>query len=305
MINSVTVTNPKGESVLIELMYPERSGFAVKEIDGLGPPDADVNITELSTMDGGYFNTARVGSRNLVFNFRFVHDYSIEEARMLSYKYFPIKKRIKIVIQTETRHVETYGYVEKNQPDIFTNETSAQISVLCPDAYFYSTGDEGLIVSNFYSVAPQFEFPFYNKHLVDPTINMGEIRYSSIQNVYYEGDVDAGVIIRVHATGTATGLSLYRTDSMEKIVIDHAKFRAITGGTDIIAGDDIIISTVRGDKYAYLLRNGALTSIINALGVDTNWFQLSPGDNQIAFDATTGKLNLQITVEHRILYEGV
>ena len=71
MIKSVTVTNNLGESIVLELRFPEKSGFLIKEggITGLGPAKATINSTESVTVDGASFNSAHVGQRNIVFNF--------------------------------------------------------------------------------------------------------------------------------------------------------------------------------------------------------------------------------------------
>jgi len=52
MINSITVTNHLDESVKLELRFPEKSGFLVQGVTGLGPSKANINSTELSTTDG-------------------------------------------------------------------------------------------------------------------------------------------------------------------------------------------------------------------------------------------------------------
>ena len=49
MIKSVTVTNYLGESIKLELGFPEKSGFLIQSIDGLGPPKADIHKTEVAT----------------------------------------------------------------------------------------------------------------------------------------------------------------------------------------------------------------------------------------------------------------
>ena len=59
MIQSVTVTNPKGESLKLVLRAPESSGLIIQEISGLGPSKANINSTELATMDGSIFASAR------------------------------------------------------------------------------------------------------------------------------------------------------------------------------------------------------------------------------------------------------
>ena len=45
MIKAVTVTNHLGESLTMDLMQPEGSGFTVRSISGLGPVKATVNVT--------------------------------------------------------------------------------------------------------------------------------------------------------------------------------------------------------------------------------------------------------------------
>ena len=51
MIKSITVINPKGESLELDLFHPEKSGLIVKSITGLGPPKANINSTELARAD--------------------------------------------------------------------------------------------------------------------------------------------------------------------------------------------------------------------------------------------------------------
>lgn len=59
MIKSITVTNPKGESLELDLFHPEKSGLIVKSITGLGPPKANINSTDLATADGALYSSAR------------------------------------------------------------------------------------------------------------------------------------------------------------------------------------------------------------------------------------------------------
>lgn len=60
MIKSVTVVNHLGESLKLDLASPEKSGFIVKSIEGLGPVKATVNATKMSTTDGALYFDERV-----------------------------------------------------------------------------------------------------------------------------------------------------------------------------------------------------------------------------------------------------
>lgn len=72
MIKSVTVTNYLGESLKMELTNPYDSGIAITDITGIGPGKADINVTELTSSDGSLYNSARLGTRNIVMTLRFM-----------------------------------------------------------------------------------------------------------------------------------------------------------------------------------------------------------------------------------------
>ena len=161
MIKSVTITNYLQESVKIELTEPESSGFIIRSIEGLGPAKANLNFTELAALDGALDNgAALLDTRNIVLSLIFVGTPTIEDTRLKSYKYFPIKQNLTFEIETDNRHCFTVGRVESNVPTIFgTDREGCQISILCPNSYFQDMEDT---VKEFYSVEGGFEFPFEN-----------------------------------------------------------------------------------------------------------------------------------------------
>lgn len=304
MIKNITVTNYLGESLLLELMFPENSGFVIKEITGLGPSKAVINSTELSTSDGSVFNSSRIESRNIVFNLKILPCPTIEAARQKLYKYFPIKKKIRIKFETDSRLCEIYGYVETNEVVIFSNQVSTQISIICPDPYFYSAGSDAKTITLFSGVEAAFEFPFSNESLTDPLLVFGEIRLDQERNIYYNGDSETGLTIYIHAIGEATNLTIYNIATSEFMKIDTDRLTTLTG-FPIIAGDDIIISTIKGNKYISLLREGTYINILNCIDLNSTWFQLTKGDNQFGFVAETGGTTLQFRVENYKVFEGI
>src|SRR5574344_545094 len=204
MIKSFTVTNYLGDSIQLVLGEPEKSGFLIKSVSGLGPSRGNLNTTEVSTNDGSIFNSARLNQRNIVFDLAFVISSageSIETVRQKSYKYFPIKKKLTILIETDNRTIRTTGYVESNETDIFRSQEGAQISIICPDPYFYTAGNDGDIVTEFYSVAQMLEFPFSNESLTDSMIIISEIQNRTAGVITYYGDIEIGIVIRIHVLG--------------------------------------------------------------------------------------------------------
>lgn len=304
MIKSVTITNHLGESIKLDLFNPEESGFIIKSIEGLGPVKANINFKELATNDGSIDNSARLSSRNIVMSLQFMESPTIEETRLKSYKYFPIKRNIKFLIETDSRICETIGRVETNVPTIFSNAEGCQISILCPNPYFYSAGENGTNQTIFYGTEPLFEFPFSNESLTEDLIEFGSIENRTEGTIYYDGDTEIGITIQIHAVGEAEGLVIYNTKTREIMRINDDKLKSLMG-SGIQAGDEITITTSRGEKGIYMLRSGVTTNILNSLEKPIKWFQLSKGDNTFAYTASAGLTNLQFRIENKVIYEGV
>lgn len=307
MIYSIVVTNYLGDRIKLELGKPDVSGFLIKSITGLGPAKANVNTTEVSTNDGSLFNSARLSQRNIVLDMVFintVYGESIEDLRQKSYKYFPLKKSVELTIETDNRYVKTTGYVESNEPNIFSSQEGTQISIICPDPYFYSAGEDGNNVTNFYSIDPMFEFLFSNESLDEPLLVFGEIQIKTEGVITYHGDSEIGVMIYIHAIGPATNINIYNTETREVMRINTEKISSLTG-KGIIASDDIVINTAKGEKSITLIREGVSYNILNCLDKNTDWFTLAKGDNIFAFTADSGVTNLQFRVENKVIYEGV
>lgn len=302
MIKSITVTNPKGESLVLDLFHPEKSGLIVKSITGLGPPKANINSTDLATADGALYSSARASTRNIVFNLQFMYAPTIEDARQKTYKYFPLKKKVTIEVQTDNRSLMTEGYVESNSPDIFSKEESAQISILCLDPFFY---DPNPTYTQFATVTPNFEFPFSNESVEDDLIEFGLINLDTRSILDYSGDVDTGVLITVHAIGTVSGtITIYNVETHENMKIDLSKVKTLIG-RDYGNGDDIIISTVSGDKYVQVLHDGKYTNAIAAIEKLADWFTISVGKNIFNFTVTKGTENLAMAFSYRNAYGGI
>ena len=302
MIKSIKVTNPKGESLVLDLFHPEKSGLIVRSISGLGPPKANINSTDLATADGALYSSARASTRNIVFNLQFMFAPTIEDSRQLTYKYFPLKKLVKIEVETDNRSLETSGYVESNQPDIFSKEETTQISILCLNPFFY---DPDPSVTQFATVTPTFEFPFSNESTTENLIEFGTINLDTRSTIDYVGDVDTGVLITIHALGKVTGpITVYNVETHESIKINLDRIKTLIG-REYSNGDDIIISTVSGDKYVQVLHDGKYTNAISAIEKLADWFQISVGKNIFNFTVKEGISNIAMVFSYRNAYGGI
>lgn len=301
MINSIKITNHLGETITLEMRFPEKSGFLIRNIDGLGPPKANINTSELAAKDGSIFESARTMARNIVLFLNFLHFPTIEQTRLNSYKFFPIKRKVRITIESDTRVCLTEGYIESNEPDIFSSQEGSNISILCPDSYLYS---DDIAVTSFSTVDPLFQFPFANNSLTDPLLEQGDINLNTERNIPYYGDVPIGFTAYIKASGAVHDLRITNSKSGEYIELDGDKIDSITG-SDIVDGDNIIISTVRGNKFVLLQRGATFYNILNALGKNPVWFELDRGDNIFVLSAANGIENLELRIENQVAYEGI
>ena len=309
MIKSVTVTNPAGESLVLELGSPEKSGFLILGIDGIGPTKADVNLAEIVTMDGSYFSSARLGTRNIVLTLKLLGRPTIEDTRQLSYYFFPVKKKINLLFETDNRICQIDGYVESSEVSIFSAQETLQVSILCPDPYFYSIALE---THQFALNEPNFEFPFENASVTDNLLEVSIMDYNTEKTIFYSGDADIGMIMQIHTTGQATNVStrkitLYNILTGEQMVINTELIATITGQTfgTMNREEDIFVSTIRGQKEITLLRDGVYTNIFGCVSKESDWLTLSKGTNIIAYTADSQISDLSFTIKNYVAYLGV
>lgn len=305
MIKSITVKNYLNKEITLELTRPDKSGLIVKSVEGLGPAKANINVTDISTSDGGIFNSSRLDKRNIVMNLGFLRSSteSIEDIRQKTYVYFPIKKKVHLTIVTDNHTSEIDGYIESNEPDIFSQNEGCSISIICPDPFFYSKNDSA---TSFSGIEPSFVFPFANDSLSEPLLEMGELQNRTEQIVVYDGNSEIGMNIRIHALGEASNITILNVLTGDKMIINTDRLKTIMGTeTAIIAGDTININTVRGYKSITLLRDGITTNILNCLDRGSKWFTLMKGDNIFSYDADTGASNLQFYIVNKVAYDGV
>ena len=163
MIEKVRVTNFKNETLEMELRHPEYTGLCIYNIEGIGGHKATVNTTDMASGDGAWYNSAKAEKRNIVLYIKLLPFPSIEQTRTIVYRYFPLKKQLRLEFETDEKVVYINGYVESNETPIFTNQEYSTISIICPDPFFYATGTPSTI---FAGDQPLFEFPFWDDSVV-------------------------------------------------------------------------------------------------------------------------------------------
>lgn len=309
MIQFVAVVTADGSTLKLPLSQLSEPGLYVKSVEGLGPAEAQINTTDISSGDGSVFNSSRVGARNIVLTLGFVDDpaqgYSVESARLATYRYFPVKQPVTFYVKTDNRYAAITGYVESNEPNIFTDESETQISLVCPSPYFVSV--DANATTSFSAISGGFEFAFSNEDLSEKLLKFATLRILYEQSMVYSGDTATGFKIRIHASSPATNPMIVKTSTGASMSLDTSKFGDIVGDgvSNMVAGDDIVLDTRLGSKTATLIRNAKTYNIVNCLSKNVRWLQITQGANSFSYRADAGGSALGVIFEYNTLYVGV
>lgn len=314
MFKSVTVTNYRGDSLELPLTWPNDAGLLILNIDGITPGNVQVNSQDFAVLDGGVYNSSRMETRNITIEFYYgwagmvpaLENHDVETARHIAYRYFPVKTQVRLDFLTDERNLSIWGYVESNDTDIFSEQEKGQVSIVCPDPYFY---EHDVVSYEIGSSTKEFEFPFSNESLTEPLICFGDYGPKSLYEVNYDGDIEVGATIRVYFLKgqTMPQLTIYDVSHNKKLVLDFDEIKTKTAVRAIDQYSSIVFSSVRGEKDIYYERFGQKKSIIGAFDVmNFPWMYLTPGNNVFGYDVEQQYLDeFVISVEHRGAYGGV
>lgn len=269
------------------LDFTNSNKFCLYDIDGLNPVTATVNTTEFATSDGAMFNSARIGTRNIVLYIQILPE--IEQNRLLLYSFFKIKSDVTLYFRHESLNVYITGKVESFELDHFSKSQIAQISILCADPYFKAAETQTIEFSN---VVALFEFPF--------AIPKEGIEFSRIEKVKTK-IINAGEM----ATGTTIQLYANASEILNPVVYNLTNNTYFGLTFDMKKGDLITITTHFNNKKVTLLRDGVETNILYAVQEGSTWLQLEPGENEISYSCDEGENNLTVSVEYTAWFEGI
>lgn len=269
------------------LILSDNQNYHITRIDGLTPARATINSSAIAGGDGAAFNSASIGTRNIVITV--LPNHPVAANRQAIYRVLPIKGAVTIRFSAEGRDVQIDGYVEYIDADLFSIRQALQISIICMQPYFKSAQE---IVDTLSSIISMFEFPFA---IEAEGVPFSELSLDSRVIVTNAGETPCGAVFRIAALGVVENPVIYNADDTTRYALN----------VSMQTGDEIIIDTRRGSKSAVLIRQGVRTNIINNRASDITWFQLPVGDNTFTYSAQYGVENMALSIEHNDLYGGV
>lgn len=273
---------------VLELSHNEGQ-FQIVNIEGLNPPNAQINISNVAGIDGAKFNSSFVNSRNIVIYIKLNGD--VEANRLYLYTFFRIKQWCKFYYKNQRRDVYIEGYVENVTCNLFSKDEVMQVSILCPQPYFK---DVDVIIDDISKTVAGFEFPF----AIDSNgIEFSTYDQSRISTVINNSEIENGFIIKINVLTSCNKIQIRNTITGETFTINY----------NCIKNDVVTINTYKGEKSVTLKRGINTTNLFTSLSNNSKFFQLEIGNNFFSYlvDDGTNDEAIEVVFEHNTIYGGV
>lgn len=266
------------------------SEWQVIDIQGLNPPAAQINMTQIVGMDGAAYNSSFLNTRNIVIMIRINGD--VEKNRQTLESFFSTKRMIRFFYQTESRNLFADGIVQANEYDPFTISEIMQVSIICPSAYL-SDADEYFV--DLSDSQAGFYFPFSIE--VNDPIEFSSYEVGRTTNIINNADAEAGIVFHILVLDDVTNIVIQNVGTGESL--------SLTGDFD--AGDRLLINTDPTNLEMLMTRNGVITNLFPALSLDSVLLTLAPGPNLIGYmvDGHAHDNMVKITATYRQQYRGI
>lgn len=278
------IKNSRGE--MFELTH--NPAYYVIDVDGLSYPSTTINTSTAGIVDGTFFNSSRVDMRNLVITI--VINDNVEVNRQQLYRIFNLKKPITVYFKNKNRDVSIEGYVETLECDLFSMREQAQISILCPRAYF---ADMNIIEEEMSKVVSGFEFPF--SIAFNNPIPISEIVENPVVTINNRGDAETGFVMEIEFGNYISGFKLINTTTQQFMQFSYM----------FNDNDTLVIDTRTGHKKCELIRAGVTTNMMMWLTTDSTWLTLDYGDNDFTFTVDAHEDAVKVHFYATPLYGGV
>lgn len=273
MLTRVEVHTRQGN--ILDLPLDDASnGLIVKDIDGLDPVNATIVSSSFAGTDGEQYHGARREKRNIKIVVDLEPDYvttSVADLRQRLYDYLMPKTEVMLrFYMSSGLSVDIWGNVESNKAPQFTKEPAAEISLLCLKPEFI---DPNLVTIPGISTALGTETP-----------------------IVYDGSIETGFLFTMAVNRTLTEFTIYHRPP-------DGSLRIVDFAAPLVAGDNLLISSITDAKGAILTHLGSDSSVLYGISPQSPWLQLEKGTNLIRVYAIGA--GVPYTIQYTTKYGGL
>lgn len=245
--------------VLNIMNRPDTDLFEVRNIDGLGAVKAAINTTPYGSLNKEQFVGSQSGKRNIVATIGLDpdwNDWTISKLRRLLAKTFSPNNTVRLEFESlEFSPVEISGYIESNEPNMFSKDPEQVISIICPDPDFVAVD-----VIQIDGESDQIPWP-----------------------IDYSGDVETPIQVQVarkygipSATPDPTRVTIQVNDPNPTYISAPGP-----GAAPVDAAHNLQMDSTPGGKYIHRYTNSGGTSTVDNLLNDAQivqrWPVIGPG----------------------------
>lgn len=293
MINrSATFLNTEDNiSLIVDGNTP---GIVIESIDGIYEFKGEVLTSPYSQTHGDRYKSSRAIKRNIVVQGK-IYD-NFWDNRQLMYRIFRLGS-VGRFCYTEPDRSNRYAdyYVESVDIDQNPYRGQYQISMICPDPFFYAGDPERVDLATWLS-----DFTFEH-NFIQSGEELGHRESSMVRELTNLNGVDGiGMKITLTASGNVINPYVYLYETGERITI----------GTDdnpytLVSDARVEIETTTGKKNIMQVLNNVETRINEYLDPNSSFFQLGAGVNTIGYNADSGAEYLNVHIEYKMRFLGV
>lgn len=273
MLSKVEITNTRGN--VLSLFVEENDGnYQIASIEGLDPVKATLVSSSYAGADGELFQSAKLPARNIKFEIDLDPDFNPKtytDLRRDLYPFFMPKSKITLRFYlTSGLYLDIEGIVEELSAPLSEEDPSINISVMCYQPDFI---DGRMITVEGFSV--------------EEVINT---------EIDYPGTVQSGTVLTLHVNRSVSEFSIYNTD-------EGGNLRQLDFTGALLNGDELVISSLRGNKGITLTRSSVSSSFLYGRSSQSNWIEFQEGLNQFRVYAPGDPI--PYTLEYVVRYGGL
>ena len=273
-----------------QLNFAQNSAFTVTEIQGLNPPAATINTSQVALIDGAKYNSAKLNVRTI--NVAFAIEYEAAKNRLEVFKVLKSKQPITLTYNSQYRNVFIEGYIQSINITYAAKKQIVTCAILCPSPYFNAAQE---VINELENVINGFHFPFAS----EGGKNLLPFPY------YQSSRSDSGLTYTVNSDGSITVDGQNTASSTKAFLMrsrDNESFR-LPVGSYILSGG---ISSTQRLVINYMTEGASTaTTLAASNGIDASFTvtdEIAQYDLQVGLYSTSGAEYDDVTVYPMIRY---